>query len=398
LEELSKEAIQKYNLKIGDGVFVLTKKELDNLALTKGEYEIIKPYFKNSDISKYITSEETNGYLIYTTSTTKIDNYPDIKEHLEKFRSILDLRLTRYNESYNWFELHRSREQRIFEDEKIVCSYRAEEASFAYHEGSFYGSTDMYFIKPIDTNDRHSLKYLVAILNSKLMGFWLSKKGKSKGSITEQFATPLENLYIRRIDFNHPGDVEVHDNLVKLADKIIEAKRELAKFNTFFPATSLIHLPENAFLHDINPESVVKALQPEKQFSLRTHPDIKTTYPNDFEEIKFVLAKVGKIDLTLKGPELKLISKNRNTIFVEGEEELLRIISSILENHKAESWIVIKEIPFIPESAEDYRNTKQEVIEKVVNLRAEIEKLQASIDEIVFNLYGVSENIGEFNK
>lgn len=398
LEELSKEAVQKYNLKIGDGVFVLTKKELDALSLTTKEHEIIKPYFKNSDISKYITSEETNDYLVYTTSTTKIDDYPNIKKHLEKFKSILDLRLTRYKESYNWFELHRSREQRIFEGEKIACSYRAEEASFAYHEGDFYGSTDMYFIKPRDTNDRHSLKYLVAILNSKLIDFWLSKKGKSKGNITEQFATPLENLYIRRIDFNNPEDVKIHDNLVKVVDKIIEAKRELAKFDTFFPTVNLIQLPENASLPDINPESIVKQFPLEKQFSLRTHPDIKITYPLDFEEIKFILEKIGEIDLTLKGPELRLISKNRKTIFIEGKEELLRIISSILENHKNESWSSVKELPFIPETVRDYENTKQEVIEKVVTLRAEIEKHQTSIDEIVFKLYGVSENLGDIDK
>jgi transposase-like protein len=398
LEELPNEVIQKYDLKIGDGVFVLTKKELDALLLTTKEYEIVKPYYKNSDISKYITSEETNDYLIYTTSTTKIDYYPNIKEHLEKFRSILDLRLTRYKESYSWFELHRSREQRIFEGEKIVCSYRVEEASFAYHEGSFYGSTDMYFIKPKDNNDRHSLKYLVAILNSKLIDFWLSKKGKSKGSITEQFATPLENLYIRRIDFNNPEDVKIYDHLVKLVDKIIESKRELAKLDKFSPTAHLIHLPENASLPDVNPESIAKQLTLERQFSLRTHPDIKIAYPQDYEEIKFVLDKVGKIDLTLKGPELKLISKDRKTIFIEGEEELLCIISSILENHKGKSWIAIKEMPFIPESAKDYENKKQEVIEQVTTLRAEIEKLQASIDDMVFKLYGITENPGEINK
>lgn len=393
LEELSRETVQRYDLKIGDGVFVLTKKELDNLALTKMEYEIIKPYFKNSDISKYITSEETNDYLIYTTSATKIDSYHNIKRHLEKFRSILSKRRECEAGRITWFSLHWARAQKIFEGEKIVCSYRTEEASFAYHEGSFYGSTDMYFIKCRDANNRHSLKYLLAILNSRLMDFWLSKKGKSKGSVTEQFATPLENIYIRRIDFNNSEDVKFHDNLVKLVDRIIEAKRKLAKFNTFFLDVRLTHSSEKVPLPDINPESILKFLASEKQFSLRTHPDIKITYGRDFEETKFILDKIGKIDLTLEGPELKLVGKDRKVIVLKDKGGLLQIISSILENHKGESWITIKEIPLISETAEDYNDKKQEIMKKVMTLRNEIQELQTSIDAIVFKLYGISENL-----
>ena len=392
-EELSKDAVQKYNLKIGDGVFVLTKRELNNLALTKNEYEIIKPYFKNSDIEKYITSEVTNDYLIYTTSTTKIDNYYNIKRHLEKFKSILSKRRECENGRIPWFSLHWAREQKIFEGEKIVCSYRTEEASFAYHKGSFYGSTDMYFIKPRDTNNGHSLKYLVAILNSKLMDFWFSKKGKSKGNVTEQFATPLENLYIRRIDFDNLEDVKIHDNLVKLVDKIIEAKRKLAKFNTFFPTVLLTNLSENAPLPDINPEAIVHALSSEKQFSLRTQLNIRIIYGHDFKQDTFILDKVDQIELTLEGPELKLVGKDRKVIILKGKEELLQIISSNLENRKGESWITIKEIPLISETVEDYNDKKQEILRKVMTLRNEIQELQTSIDAIVFKLYGISENL-----
>ena len=396
LEELSLDTVQKYNLKIGDGVFVLTKEELDNLQLENNEYEIIKPYFKNSDIGKYITSQETNDYLIYTTSNTRIDAFPNIKRHLENFRSMLELRLSRYSESYNWFELHRSRDQKIFEGEKIVCSYRTEEACFAYHKGSFYGSTDMYFINPKETNDKHSLKYLLAILNSKLTNFWLSKKGKPKGNIIEQFTTPLENLYVRRIDFNDPKEVEIHDCLVQLANKIIEKKLELAKFNLFF-SVSLGHLPENAPLPEINPQSVVQGLLPEKRFSLRTYHDIKITYTQDFEEAKFILHKIGKVDLTLYGPELKLIGKNRKVIMTGGSEGLLQIVALVLEDHKNESWNSIKELPLIPETARDYEDKKQEIIGKAVKLRTEIQKLQSSIDTIVLDLYGVSEDFGNTN-
>jgi len=174
-EELSEKAIEKYKLRIGDGVFILTKQALDRLQLPDCEQGIMKPYFKNSDIEKYTTSASTNDFLIYTTSITPIDNYPNIRQHLEKFRSILVRRRECESGKVPWFSLHWAREQRIFENEKIVCSYRTEDASFAYQDGSFYGSTDMYFIKSKNEREPHSLKYLVGILNSKVIDFWLLK-------------------------------------------------------------------------------------------------------------------------------------------------------------------------------------------------------------------------------
>ena len=398
LEELSADAIRKHDLKVGDGVFVLTRKELDNLQLMDKEYDIIKSYFKNSDIGKYVVLEGSNYYLIYATSFTKIDAYPNIRRHLEKFRSLLELRLSRYNEKYNWYELHRSRDQNIFEGEKIVCSYRTEEPCFAYHEGSFYGSTDMYFIKPKTANDKHSLKYLVAILNSRLMKFWFSKKGKSKGSVTEQFATPLENLYIHQIDFNNPQEIRIHDDLVRLVDNVIKTKSELAKFNAFFPSVSLVLLSDHSPLPDMNPEAVVQVLPIEERFSLRTHPDLKISYAGNFDETKFILRQIEPVDLTLEGTGLPLTGRDRTALFLRGPEDLLRIIGLILERHKDESYTLIKELPIIPIRACDYQYKKKEVLEKVATLRKEIQELQVKIDEIVFKLYGVFQELEENNK
>ncbi|GAG25122.1 unnamed protein product, partial [marine sediment metagenome] len=79
-------------------------------------------------------------------------------------------------------------------------------------------------------------------------------------------------------------------------------------------------------------------------------------------------------------------------ILIRGQEELLRIISNILENHKNEYWNSIKELPIIPKNVKDYKNKKQTIIEKVANLRTEIQKIQTSIDEIIFKLYNVSKN------
>ena len=55
-----------------------------------------------------------------------IELYPNIKNHLLKFKEILDDQIVRYEENYPWFALHRPREIKIFEsDKKIICPYRS---------------------------------------------------------------------------------------------------------------------------------------------------------------------------------------------------------------------------------------------------------------------------------
>jgi len=182
---------------------------------------------------------------------------------------------------------------------------------------------------------------------------------------------------------------------VEKVKKIREKITKLAIYSKYFKGTRLTLLKHQNLLPDINSGPIVQALLSEKRFSLRTYPDIKINYGRDFEEAKFILNKVGKVDLTLYGPELKLTGKDRKVIIIGGSEELLRIISLILENYKHESWSSVKELAIIPETVEDFEDKKQEVIGNVVTLRREIQKLQSSIDSIVFELYGVSEGFGE---
>ena len=74
------------------GVFVISQEELNNLELLKSEFTIIKPCFKNSDVNRYACREASTKYIIYVTRDINIDDYPNIKRHLNKF---LDFRLKR---------------------------------------------------------------------------------------------------------------------------------------------------------------------------------------------------------------------------------------------------------------------------------------------------------------
>lgn len=174
-DKVTNSHIKKYRIsdyKKGEGIFVIDDK--DEL-----ESEIIKPWFKNSDIKKYRSVEKSKEYVIYTKKDMRIDDYPKTKKHLSKYKIILEGRWS----EYPWWCLDRPRNQEIFDSEKIICPQRSYYNTFAYNDIPWYSSADVYYITK--KSQDYDLKYLIALLNSKLYYFWLYHRGKRKGEMLE---------------------------------------------------------------------------------------------------------------------------------------------------------------------------------------------------------------------
>ena len=70
----------------------------------------------------------------------------------------------------------------------------------------------------IKDNYKKSLdyNYLLGILNSKLIFFWLTYRGKVKGNTLELYGKPLDELPIKLFDN------ELSDEVIKITKKLIE--------------------------------------------------------------------------------------------------------------------------------------------------------------------------------
>lgn len=196
ISKVTNKHIKEFNngLVKNDGVFVLTPFELSSLDLNDYEKSLIKPFVKNSGIEHYIY-EKSNDFLIYTDWETNIDSIPNLVNHLEKFKPIIDDQKQRYNEpTWPWFSIHRPREINIFNSkDKIIVPYRSLKNSFAFSQEPIFSSRDVFFL----TNPNGiNIKYLLAILNSELIYFWLYNRGKRKGETLELYATPLSEIPI----------------------------------------------------------------------------------------------------------------------------------------------------------------------------------------------------------
>ena len=188
-----------------------------NLSLK--EKRIIEPIFKNSDINKYYTNmnNKLNIINLRYTDRPNIEEYPNIKTHLIRFKDLLINRPrtgtleSAFGNGY-WYVLTTSRKLN-FDGPKIVCPYRSRTNTFGYNEAPWYGITDIYFITKKNENDL-SLLYILSLLNSKLYYLWLYYKGKRKGEILELFQKPLSDIPLKSISKSE------QKSFIKVVDQI----------------------------------------------------------------------------------------------------------------------------------------------------------------------------------
>lgn len=219
-DKINNEHIKDYqiNANINDGIFVLNTSEINKLNLLEKDKSILKPWFKNSDIKKWFTNNKTEKYIIYAEKRKQNLEGNKLKNHLLKFKNILD------NSSDNSPYLHRPRSIN-FNGPKIVVPQRSPSNIFGYNDLPWYASADVYFITSKDNS--FSLKYILALLNSKLYYVWLYYKGKRKGEMLELYKTPLSEIPIKKVEQKDQKP------FIELVDKILSITKDENYLNKF---------------------------------------------------------------------------------------------------------------------------------------------------------------------
>ena len=172
---------------------------------------MLKPEYTTKEVDRYYFNTHNKKWLIYTDSSfknlSKINNYPNIKKHLDKFHKVI----TSDNAPYG---LHRSRKEDFFIGEKIISLRKCtKQPRFSYSDTPSYVSATFNVIKPKDIN----IKYLLSLLNSKMVAFYLKHNGTMQGANYQVDKEPLcriplisnainENQFIKKaqdmLDFN----------------------------------------------------------------------------------------------------------------------------------------------------------------------------------------------------
>jgi len=203
-----------------DKAFVIKKDKLDKF--NSNEKEFIKMLHTNT--GQFYTND-SDKYIFYISKKNFdgkcIDDYPNIKDFFEPYKDELIQKKINYKTPDKpYFYLHRERDENFFkEGAKLVFTSRTKGRDFTYTEKSFYGTRNLFFIK----SNRVDLKYITALLNSKLFYFYMSERLKHTGDLLQ-----IDKNQFMKISLYVGNDIEPFINLV---NTIIDSKEKIAKYN-----------------------------------------------------------------------------------------------------------------------------------------------------------------------
>jgi adenine-specific DNA-methyltransferase len=210
------------DVKVGDGVFVLSKDEYLNLSLTIKEKKLCVPYVDPKDVSRYHIKSDIEKYLIYADKLAREkiaeqSEFQTIKRHLDQFQTFI----TSSNQPYG---LHRSRESHFFTKPKILFKNMFVRPDFALDlEKRFVGFS---FSSIIQKDKSIDLRYILAILNSQLGAYWFHINGKRRGAGLDVGVKKLRSFPIVR-----PQQKD-QQQVIEFVDKIINIKKNKSNEDT----------------------------------------------------------------------------------------------------------------------------------------------------------------------
>lgn len=211
----------------------------------KASKAIIKPLLQGRNIKKW-NYIKTTDFLIFTRKGIQIKEFPAIKRHLQHFKEALKPGVGRKPGSYNWYEIQDNTAYfPEFEKEKIIWGLTADKWAFAYDNGNHFLPSNGYIL----TSKVIPIKYLLTLMNSKLMEFYFGFIGimTAGGAFTLKYETVIE-FPIKIVD------EAIQSQFITLVDKILSAKQKDPNADT---SALEKHIDEMVYaLYGLTPEEI----------------------------------------------------------------------------------------------------------------------------------------------
>lgn len=195
-----------------DKAFITTTQEFK--AIPK---KFVKTWVKVGDISKYSINPVEDRQLVYTNEIEDIEVYPELLKRLKPFQEKLSERREAKSGKIRWYDLQWGRDPDTFNSHKLVCRFKASQNTFALDEKKYFSSADTTIVAlKKEFSKEYDLKFILALVNSKLLDFYFKSYGKLMDYRFEYYPGPVGQLRIKK--------AKNQNDFVKIVDKIIEAK------------------------------------------------------------------------------------------------------------------------------------------------------------------------------
>ena len=186
---------------------------------------LLKPRARNSDIHRYAISE-SDEFMLYLEDVKAYTKLPKaVRAYLElpANKKKLKARAAYKRGDCEWWRFTWPLHREHYGQPRIVCPYRTGHNRFALDENFAWltlTDTTVAFRRP---NVPEDYRYLLGLLNSRLLTFRFRGLGKLTGpNMWEAFHNSIAEIPIRRIDFDDQEARAVHDRVVTLV-KAVEA-------------------------------------------------------------------------------------------------------------------------------------------------------------------------------
>lgn len=238
------ENISQGIVSVGDDIFLLKGKIVGDKLIGYSEKinqeiiiesKIVKPLLKGENVRRYakIYQEyfvfyphiEINGKTVPLEEEYFKNNFPLAFNYILPFKNELIEKKIRYKTNPKaWYSLHRSREQSLFEQIKIVTPETSLGGNMTIDYDFNYHNTQVYTLE-IKKDLKINHKYMLSILNSRLFWYFLQSTGavlrggyfRFKTKYLEPFPIPqiqsdeVQNLFATKVDllFSFNNDLNV---------------------------------------------------------------------------------------------------------------------------------------------------------------------------------------------
>lgn len=204
--------------------------------------EIIEPLLRGREIKKYAYKFNEN-YVIFTHNGTKTrkrveveKDYPAIFKHLSQYKDknspkaipnnkgVIQTLMDRQDQGAHWSNLRDCAYADSFENEKLIWLSITDKPAFAYDNRGMHVTAPAYIMTS------HCNKYLMTVLNSKTMEWYLDKVSSSTGVGTNQWSKIfVEQLPIPELEETERNPYEkIAEYLIYLNDPKQESVLEKA--------------------------------------------------------------------------------------------------------------------------------------------------------------------------
>jgi NOL1/NOP2/fmu family ribosome biogenesis protein len=168
--------------------------------------------------------EAGNAHLISQKGMD--EEFPKAWAYLSANKSYLETREKRRFRGPQWYMYGRQQNIGLMLLPKILVPDIADRASFALDEKGEYAFTSGYGIT-MKSDVTESVKYVLALLNSKLLDFYLKSVSTTlRGGFFRYFTQFIQQLPIRLINFSDSADKARHDKMVELVDRMLELNKQ----------------------------------------------------------------------------------------------------------------------------------------------------------------------------